>query len=103
MDGESRPLLKTNYAFMGVEIEPGRHKVEFVFRPTSLYHGTIIFLASLILLLLLWLYGRKTGRFDLMGGHASAPEAEASDAAGIAGDACRDATASEDPGNAGAP
>jgi hypothetical protein len=36
IDGERRPILRANLLFRGVEIGKGRHKVEFVFRPTSL-------------------------------------------------------------------
>ena len=36
VDGERRPILRTNLLFRGVEIGPGRHRVEFHFRPMSL-------------------------------------------------------------------
>jgi hypothetical protein len=36
VDGESRPVLRANLLFRGVEITPGRHRVEFEFRPLSL-------------------------------------------------------------------
>lgn len=35
VDGERRPILRTNLLFRGVEIGPGRHRVEFHFRPMS--------------------------------------------------------------------
>ena len=35
VDGERRPILRTNLLFRGVEVGPGRHKVEFRFRPLS--------------------------------------------------------------------
>ncbi len=35
VDGERRPLLRTNLLFRGVEVPPGRHTVEFRFRPLS--------------------------------------------------------------------
>lgn len=60
VDGESRPLLKANYAFMGVELEPGTHVVEFIYRPRSLRYGAIILVATLLLALLLLLYDRRT-------------------------------------------
>ena len=34
--GERRPILRANLLFRGVEIGPGRHRVEFHFRPMSL-------------------------------------------------------------------
>ncbi|EIM30577.1 YfhO family protein [Microvirga lotononidis] len=36
VDGERRPILHANLLFRGVEIGPGRHRVEFYFRPMSL-------------------------------------------------------------------
>lgn len=35
VDGKRRPLLRTNLLFRGVEVGPGRHTVEFRFRPLS--------------------------------------------------------------------
>jgi hypothetical protein len=36
VDGERRPMLRANLLFRGVEVEAGRHRVEFQFRPLSL-------------------------------------------------------------------
>jgi hypothetical protein len=36
VDGERRPILRTNLLFRGVEVGPGAHKVEFRFRPLSI-------------------------------------------------------------------
>lgn len=36
VDGAQRPILRTNLLFRGVEVPPGRHRVEFRFRPLSL-------------------------------------------------------------------
>ncbi|KFG70438.1 hypothetical protein JH26_04590 [Microvirga sp. BSC39] len=36
VDGERRPILRANLLFRGVEVGPGRHRVEFHFRPMSL-------------------------------------------------------------------
>lgn len=35
VDGKPAPILRTNILFRGVEVGPGRHRVEFVFRPFS--------------------------------------------------------------------
>lgn len=35
VNGERRPVLRTNLLFRGVEVPPGRHQVEFRFRPLS--------------------------------------------------------------------
>lgn len=36
VDGEKRPILRTNLLFRGVEVTAGRHVVEFAFRPLSM-------------------------------------------------------------------
>jgi len=36
VNGERRPILRANLLFRGVEVPPGRHRVEFHFRPMSL-------------------------------------------------------------------
>jgi hypothetical protein len=36
VDGETKPLLRANLLFRGVEVPQGRHRVEFAFRPLSL-------------------------------------------------------------------
>ena len=36
VDGERRPILRTNLLFRGIEVPAGRHRVEFHFRPMSL-------------------------------------------------------------------
>lgn len=42
VDGRERPILRTNYLFRGVRLEPGRHRVEFVYEPASLRAGLAI-------------------------------------------------------------
>jgi uncharacterized membrane protein YfhO len=37
VDDEERDLLRANYAFRGVHVGPGVHKVAFRFEPFSLY------------------------------------------------------------------
>jgi hypothetical protein len=36
VDGERRPVLRVNLLFRGVELEPGRHRIEFRFRPLTM-------------------------------------------------------------------
>lgn len=36
VDGERRPILRANLLFRGVELSPGRHRVNFTFRPLSI-------------------------------------------------------------------
>jgi len=55
VDGTPRPVLRANHFFRGVRLEPGRHDVEFVYRPPGLETG--IWIAGVSLLLtggLLW-------------------------------------------------
>lgn len=51
VDGQKKPLLRVNYAFCGVELPPGQHRVEFRYRPLLLYvSATISVIAWLSLL-----------------------------------------------------
>ena len=36
VDGQRRPILRANLLFRGVEVSPGRHRIEFRFRPLSI-------------------------------------------------------------------
>lgn len=65
VDGRERPILRADLAFRAVELEPGRHLVEFVYRPSSLYMGIPICAAALVLILLLLLYHRRTKGLDV--------------------------------------
>lgn len=65
VDGEEREIMRVDYNFRGVELEPGEHVVEFVLKPSSLYYGAVIFGISLLLLLLLLLQNREKGIFRL--------------------------------------
>ena len=42
VDGREQPILRTNYLFRGVRLEPGRHRVEFVYEPASLRAGLTV-------------------------------------------------------------
>ena len=53
-------LLKVNHAFIGVAVPRGDHQVVLQYRPSSLWHGIIISLLSLMLMLLApWLGPRS--------------------------------------------
>ena len=47
VDDGSRPLLRADYAFAGVALEPGRHVVRFAMEPNSLRIGALISCVSL--------------------------------------------------------
>ncbi len=52
VDGKHADLVRVNMAFLGVYINsPGRHKVEFRFRPTSFRTGAIITIISLAVII----------------------------------------------------
>ena len=65
VDGEEGEILRGNIAFRAVELGPGSHTVEFVYRPTSILYGLSICIAALLLLLMLFLYNRQSGFFDV--------------------------------------
>jgi hypothetical protein len=59
VDGRATPILRTNYAFRGIALEPGSHHVVFRYRPWTFYTGVV--LAAVALLLALTLRKRWTG------------------------------------------
>lgn len=65
VDGQEREVLRVNLAAMGVELEPGEHVVEFIYKPSSLYQGLFICAATLLLLLLLFLQNHRKRFCDL--------------------------------------
>jgi hypothetical protein len=65
VDGEERDMLRGNIAFRAVELGPGSHAVEFVYRPASSMYGLFICVAALLLLLLLFLYNKQSGFFNV--------------------------------------
>ena len=71
IDGKSHPLLRANYAFMAVEVPPGRHEIEFEFLPAAFLEGirwakwgVFFVLASAIFLALVefWAFSGKRQR-----------------------------------------
>ncbi len=52
VDGKETEIYKTNYAFRGIFMRPGRHKIEFVFRPRSFKIGLITSISAFSLVLL---------------------------------------------------
>ncbi len=59
VDGKKTPILCTNYAIRGVAVAPGKHVVEFSYRPLSFYLGSGLALGTLSLLLLAMVFTRK--------------------------------------------
>jgi hypothetical protein len=42
VDGQPQPVIRANYAFRAVALSAGRHRVEFVYRPSSFWAGLSI-------------------------------------------------------------
>ncbi|MDP8248887.1 MAG: YfhO family protein [Candidatus Tritonobacter lacicola] len=51
IDGEEAPVYRADYVFRAVELSPGSHTVEFIYRPGSFRWGARVSLAALLLLL----------------------------------------------------
>ncbi|MCG3143969.1 MAG: hypothetical protein HONDAALG_01351 [Gammaproteobacteria bacterium] len=52
VDGRKTPVYRTNYILRGIEIPPGSHRIEFVYRPASFRNGAICSALGLVLLLI---------------------------------------------------
>ena len=44
--GEHRPVLRADYLFLGIAVEPGDHEVEFSYAPASLRMGALLSLLT---------------------------------------------------------
>ncbi len=62
VDGKDVPLLRVNHILRGVMLEPGTHRVDFVYRSPWIALGIRVSLASLLTLVLLALVWRRSGR-----------------------------------------
>ena len=63
VDGAEEPLLRANYAFRAVYLEPGLHEVRLVFAPTSWKVGLLVG-AGTWLILLFWGAGQTWRRLQ---------------------------------------
>jgi hypothetical protein len=52
VDGQRAPVERVNFTLRGVELSPGEHRVEFIFRSPSFRNGAAWLLAGVMLLLL---------------------------------------------------
>jgi membrane protein YfhO len=52
VDGQAAKVLRVNYVFRGVVVEAGDHLIRFTYRPTLVYAGTALTLATLVTLLI---------------------------------------------------
>jgi hypothetical protein len=61
VNGKTASLLRANYLFRAVRLEPGEHRVEFIYRPASFWAGLAISLAGILFLGVWWWVGRQPG------------------------------------------
>ncbi len=59
VDGREARLWRVNYLLRGVALEPGQHTIAFLYRPRLLIIGTVISVATALVLLLLFLWERR--------------------------------------------
>jgi uncharacterized membrane protein YfhO len=59
VDDKPVPLLRANYAFQAIEVPAGRHKVRLDYEDKGFQLGVVISIASLVLCLGLWIWGRR--------------------------------------------
>ncbi len=59
VDGEKKPVYKTDYVLRGVSLAPGDHDVIFKYQPVTVKYGRIISLSTLLLIIISWIGIRK--------------------------------------------
>lgn len=52
LDGQEVEYYKAAGAFIGVDMEPGEHTIEFIYTPQGLYQGIVITIVSIILFMI---------------------------------------------------
>lgn len=63
VDGHEQPIVRTDHLFRGVMVEPGQHKIEFTYEPTSFGVGAGISLITLVLTVgIFLLLGTRAGQ-----------------------------------------
>lgn len=60
IDGKESTIYRTNYNFRGIVLPKGNHIVDFIYFPKSLQYGMIISVASLVIIISLLCYRKKT-------------------------------------------
>jgi hypothetical protein len=63
VDGNTVPLVKTDYAIRGLWLPAGEHTVEFAYRPRSFVHGATLSLISLGVLISLGFLARRRSQW----------------------------------------
>ena len=57
IDGKEVDIVRANYILRALIVEPGSHKIEFIFKPKSYFIGNKIMMISSILLLIVVAFG----------------------------------------------
>ncbi|CAN5881087.1 hypothetical protein BH18ACI4_BH18ACI4_07900 [soil metagenome] len=63
VDGRATGTLRVNYNLRGVELGPGEHQIEFVYRPKSVFIAFLVSLLTLAVLLFRLLRGRHNEEY----------------------------------------
>jgi hypothetical protein len=63
VDGRLTDTLRVDYNLRGVELGPGEHQIEFVYRPKSVISGFVVSLVTLAVLLFRGLRGRQNEKY----------------------------------------
>lgn len=65
VDGEEREIMKANVAYRAVVLEPGRHRVEFVYKPSSTHYGMAVCAAGALFALLVLIRYKRSPLLDI--------------------------------------
>jgi hypothetical protein len=76
LDGSHVEIRRANYAFRAVEVPPGKHIVEFRYRPISFYLGCLITIITLFVGTGVWFGARRSGEDEVQKLTATNPVTE---------------------------
>jgi hypothetical protein len=62
VDGNRSPVYRANYLFRAIYVPPGRHEVEFIYRPMSFYVGLVLSLLGLAVMAVCIAFSRRKRR-----------------------------------------
>jgi uncharacterized membrane protein YfhO len=66
VDGQAAPIHRADLIFRAVRVGAGQHRVEFIYRPRSLYVGIVVAAVSVgilgIVVITIWLISRRSHR-----------------------------------------
>ncbi|MBI4791060.1 MAG: YfhO family protein [Chloroflexi bacterium] len=65
LDGVQVPIRRADLIFRAVRVGPGEHRLEFEYRPQSLYVGAAVSGAALLVVAGIWIGSRRVRRVDI--------------------------------------